>query len=279
MDEGLRVAITGANGFVGTNFRRFLSENKIGAASMTRKKMRTFRTEDVILVSDFGQKDLTARIRGCGALVHLVGTGVQTPDADYFSVNVALTRKVISLCKRAGIKKIVYISGLGARPDTTLGYFISKLSAERQIAGSGLDYTILRASYIVGGGDPLTKNLARQAKKGRVVIPGSGSYRLQPISVSDVSRILLKCVTSKRLSNKTLDLVGPHAVSFAEFAKRAVGAAKLKRVDLEKAYHDALNMPRSAAYGLDDLNILVGGFTGDHRRLERLCGFRLERAL
>jgi NADH dehydrogenase len=69
------------------------------------------------------------------------------------------------LCKRAKIKKIVYNSGLGVNKSTTFGYFISKLKAEQQIIKSGLDYAILRASYIIGKNDPLTKNLLKQAKK------------------------------------------------------------------------------------------------------------------
>lgn len=274
--ESLRVAVTGANGFVGTNLRRFLNEKRIRTISIARKNIRNLRFEDVIVVPDLDQRGLAEKLKGCDALVHLVGTGMQTHEVDYHSVNIRITQKTIDLCKDARIKKIVYISGLGVRDDTTFGYFISKLGAEKQITHSGLDYTILRASYIVGNGDPLTRNLKRQAKSGRIVIPGDGSYRLQPISVRDVSRVILECITSKRLSNRIVDLVGPRAVSFADFAGRFADGARLQKVDLQKAYYDALNRPKSAAYGLDDLNIMVGSFTGDHKKLERLCGFNLE---
>ncbi|KFI21054.1 epimerase, partial [Nitrosococcus oceani] len=120
---------------------------------------------------------------------------------------------------KAKIKKIIYISGLGVDKFATLGYFISKYKAEQEIIHSGLDYTILRASYMIGNDDPLSENLQRQVKNGEIVIPGSGNYRFQPIFIDDVSRIIIKSVTEKKFSKKIIDLVGPQIVSYNAFVK------------------------------------------------------------
>lgn len=276
--DNLKMAITGPNGFVGSNLRGFLNNKKIHLVSLSRKKYKPYKSEKIILFSDLEQRDLEKKLRGCNALVHLIGTGAQTYDADYISVNVELTKKILKLCKKAKIRKIIYISGLGVNNSTTFGYFISKLKAERQIINSGLDYTILRASYIIGKNDPLTKNLSKQAHRGSIVIPGSGKYRLQPISVNDVSRIIFDCITNKKLSNKIIDLVGPETISFEKFVKKFVKGKKVKiiKTDLEEAYFEALNNPKNAIYGLDDLNLLVGNFISSHKKLERLCGFELK---
>jgi NADH dehydrogenase len=276
--QKLRVAISGANGFVGTNLRQFLSHKNVSIISLTRKKCKSFKSEKSIIFSDLESKNLAKKLRGCNTLVHLIGTGVQTTSADYQLVNVEQTKKIISLCKKANIKKIVYISGLGVNKSTTFEYFISKLKAEQQIIRSGLDYTILRASYILGKNDPLTQNLLKQQKRRIIIIPGSGKYRMQPISASDVSRVILSCVTNKKLSNKTVDLVGPQTISFERFIRRFIKGKRIavKKIPLEQAYFDALNNPKNAIYGLDDLNILLGDFTSSHKRLEKLCGFRLQ---
>jgi NADH dehydrogenase len=276
--QQLRIAVSGPTGFIGTNLRRFLNTKKINVISLSRKKYQPYKFEKRIPFSDLEQKGLVKKLTGCDALVHLIGTGVQTFGYDYYSVNVELTKKILKLCKKANIRKIVYISGLGVNKSTTSGYFISKLQAEQQITRSGLDYTILRASYIIGKNDPLTKNLTKQAQHRSITIPGSGQYRLQPISVDDVSKIILECIINKKLSNKIIDLVGPKTISFEEFVARFSEGKKLKikKLDLEKAYFEALNHPKKAIYSLDDLNILVGNFTSNHKRLEKLCGFRLK---
>lgn len=271
-----QIAIAGANGFVGRNIREFLSHNKIAVTSLTRGKHRPLKYETNIRYSDLDQQSLIAKLENCDVLVHLIGKGAQSADATYEDVNVELTKKIVRLCKNAKIRKIIYISGLGVSKSTTFGYFISKLKAEQEIIESGLDYTILRASYIIGNNDPLTKNLNKQIKSGSIIIPGSGSYRLQPISVNDVAKVILASITNKQFSNKIVDLVGPQTITFERFVKKFVkNRAKIKKIDLECAYHTALNRPKNAIYGLDDLNILVGDFVGDHKKLERLCGFKL----
>lgn len=271
------IVISGATGFVGTNLRKFLADQNISFISLSRKKYKHLNSEKNLVFSSLDDVP-SSKLQGCDGLVHLIGTGAQTKDSDYDSINVKQTEKVISLCKKSGIKKIVYISGLGVDKSTTFGYFISKLKAEQLIVKSGLDYTILRASYIVGKNDPLTQNLTRQINCGTIFVPGSGSYRLQPISVDDVCKVIFTCITTKKLSNKTIDLVGPKTITFENFVRKFVKGKRIKiqKMSLEKAYFDALNNPKNAIYGLDDLNIMVGDFTSSHKKLEKLCGFNLK---
>jgi NADH dehydrogenase len=267
------IAITGSTGFVGTSLRKLLSHQNISVISIARKKHKSFQSEKNLVVSDL---DKISSLK-CDTLIHLIGAGTQVKDSDYDLVNVKQTQKAIELCKRSNIKKIVYISGLGINDITTFGYFISKLKAEKLIINSGLDYTIFRASYIVGTNDPLTQNLKRQTKHGVIVIPGSGSYRLQPILIDDVCQIILTAALDKKLSNKIIDLVGPKTISFANYVKKFnKGKVKTKKISLEKAYFDALNNPKTAIYGVDDLNIMIGDFTSSHKKLEKLCGIKLK---
>jgi NADH dehydrogenase len=272
--QNLPIAITGSTGFVGTNLRKFFAEKHTPIISLSRKKHHSFKSEKNIIFSDLGN---VSKIHS-NALVHLIGTGVQTASADYELVNVKQTQKAIDLCKRSHIKKIIYISGLGVNDTTTFGYFISKLKAEQLITKSGLDYTILRASYIVGKDDPLTQNLLRQIKQGTIQIPGSGSYRLQPIDVRDVCKIIHNCITNKKFSNQIVDLVGPKTITFENYVKKFIKGkkVKIKKISLEQAYFDALNNPKKIPYGIDDLNIMIGNFTSSHKRLEKLSGIKLQ---
>lgn len=266
------IAITGANGFVGRNVCKFLLENNIEVTSIVRTAKKTIG--NTMTSKDLSEDFLAQKIHGYDALLHFIGRGKQTADTDYEYVNVQLTRNAITLCKKAKIPKIIYISGLGVNKNTTLGYFISKYKAEQDIIHSGLDYTIFRPSYIIGRDDPLSVNLRKQMKSGTVIIPGSGNYRLQPIFVQDVANIMMKSLYEKRFSNKIIDLVGPQIVSYNRFVRDfcKVSKTRIKKVDFETVFHDALH--NKGSFGVYDLGIMVGDYIGDYRELARLTQIR-----
>ena len=271
MNSSRSVVITGANGFVGKNVGKFLSKNGFHVIGLVRKgNEKSINFARVISSETLSENNLVSKIKSSGALLHFVGQGRQTVDLDYEKVNVSLTKNVIKLCKKAKIKKIIYISGLGVDESTTLGYFISKYKAEQEIIHSGLDYTIFRASYIIGKDDPLSKNLHSQIKKGRVVIPGSGNYRFQPIFIGDVAKVMLKSIMDNSFSNKILDLAGPQTVSYNTFVKEFIGEKKIeiRKVDFESVYHDALH--NKSSFGIDDLSIMIGDYVGNHEKLASL---------
>jgi uncharacterized protein YbjT (DUF2867 family) len=270
-----KIAISGANGFVGKNVGKFLAKNGFDIIPLVRKgRKKAVDFGRAVISQDLTEDSLVDSLKGSAALLHFIGKGRQTADSDYDTVNVNLTRNAVALCKKTGIKKIIYLSGLGVDKKSTLGYFISKFKAEQEIVHSGLDYTIFRPSYIMGKNDPLSQILSRQMRKGSVIIAGSGRYRLQPILVLDVARVVMKSIHGKQFSKKTFDLVGPQTVTYGKFVRDLVGGkAQIRHVDFEKAYHDAL-CSGASQFGVDDLSILVGDYVGNHRKLARISGIK-----
>nr|AIF02159.1 NAD dependent epimerase/dehydratase family protein [uncultured marine thaumarchaeote KM3_154_A05]AIF17890.1 NAD dependent epimerase/dehydratase family protein [uncultured marine thaumarchaeote KM3_79_E03] len=271
-----RVTVTGANGFVGKNLRNFLYKNKINVLGVSRKNFRKHASEVKIISTNLLEPKLQTKLKNYDALVHLIGIGRQSPKSTFEEINLNLTKNVIKACKNAGIKKIIFISGLGVSKNNQSDYFVSKYKAEREIMKSGLDYTIFRASYIIGKTDYLTKALYKQMKKGIIVIPGSGKYRLQPIFVLDVAKIILEAVLEKKFSKKILDLAGPQKIRFEDFVKLFAKntSVKIQKISLESAYDEAKRNPRSV-YGLESLNILVGDYTSDGKQLKKLSNVKL----
>ena len=269
------ITITGANGFVAKNLRNFLSKNHIKVIAIARKTFQKHHTETVVYSKTLLEKGLQNKLRNCDALVHLIGIGKQSSKYN-FEDNIDLTKNMIKTCKKSGIKKIVYISGLGVTKNSRSDYFISKYKAEQEIINSGLDYTIFRPSYIVGKKDYLSKFILKQIKKGIVIIPGSGKYHLQPIFVEDVAKIILESIYEKKFSNKILDLVGPEIIKFEDFVKYFIKnkKTKIQKINLESIYHDALHNPKSI-YDLDSLNLLIGDYTGNLKQLQKTSNVKL----
>ena len=269
------ITITGANGFVAKNLRKFLSKNHIKVIAIARKTFQKHHTETAVYSKTLLEKGLQNKLRNCDALVHLIGIGKQSSKYN-FEDNIELTKNMIKTCKKSGIKKIIYISGLGVTKNSTSDYFISKYKAEQEIINSGLNYTIFRPSYIVGKKDYLSKFILKQIKKGIVIIPGSGKYRLQPIFVEDVAKIIVESIYEKKFSNKILDLVGPEIIKFEDFVRYFIKNKKtrIQKINLESIYHDALHNPKSI-YDLDSLNLLIGDYTGNLKQLQKTSNVKL----
>ena len=276
MANGIRIVVVGASGFVGKNLRKFLHELNLDVLAISRKNFRKHTSEVKITSTNLLEPKLQSKLKNYDALIHLIGIGRQTPKSTFEEINLNLTKDVIKICKNVGIKKIIFISGLGVSRSNKSDYFVSKYKAEREIINSGLDYTIFRASYIMGKTDYLTKALSKQMKKGTIVIPGSGKYRLQPIFVLDVAKIILEAILWKKFSKKIIDLVGPQKISFEDFVKLFTKntSVKIQKINLESAYDEAKRNTRSV-YGLESLNILVGDYTSDGKQLKKLSGIKL----
>ena len=264
------VAVTGANGFVGKNVRKFLYKNKVRVLGISRKNFGKYSTETKAQSKNLLEQRLQKKLKSYDALVHLIGIGIESSGSTFEEINVNLTKNTIKLCKKSGIKKIIYISGLGVSKNNTSNYFISKYKAEQEIINSGLDYTIFRASYIIGKTDHLTKSLSKQMKKGVIIIPGSGKYQLQPIFVEDVAKIILKSILEKKFSKKILDLVGPRKISFEDFVKlfSKNTKVKFKKINLKNAYDEG-------TYSSESLDLLIGDYTSDMTQLQKLASIKL----
>lgn len=271
MDKLPQIVITGASGFVAKNLRKYLSEKNVHLISISRKNFKSFKNETKIISENYEEKSLLPKIKNSDALVHLIGIGKQSTKIDYESINVQLTQKIVNLSKKAKIKKFVYTSGLGVSTDISIGYFISKFKAEQSIIDSKINYTIYRPSYIVGKDDLFTKYLKRSVKKNKIIIPGSGKYSIQPVSIDDVTKLIFQSIIDKKFENKTLDLVGPEIISFKKYIQLFLQKKKTKlfHIDIEDAYHLAM-VDSKFDYGVDDLNILVGNFVGNHKKLRNL---------
>jgi len=265
-----KVVVTGANGFVGKNIRKFLYKNKVNVLGISRKNFVKYSTETKAQSKNLLEQRLQKKLKNYDALVHLIGIGVESSGSTFEEINVNLTKNTIKLCKKSGIKKIIYISGLGVSKNNTSSYFASKYKAEQEIISSGLDYTIFRASYIIGKTDHLTKSLSKQMKKGVMIIPGSGKYQLQPIFVEDVAKIILKSILEKKFSKKILDLVGPRKISFEDFVKLFSKnmKVKFKKINLKNAYDEG-------TYSSESLDLLIGDYTSDMTQLQKLASIKL----
>ena len=280
MVKSLKIVVTGASGFIAKNLRKYLSEKNIELISISRNDFKNFKCETKIISENYEENDIIKKIQNSDALIHLVGIGKQSVYTDYDMINTNLTKHIVNLSNKAKIKKIIFLSGLGVSSNTSLGYFISKFNAEKQILDCGLNFTIFRPSYIIGKDDLFSKNLKKQMKSGEIMVPGSGTYSIQPIHVLDVVKVIFESVSQLEFNNKIIDLVGPDSVTYEKYVKlfSKGTTTKIRKINLEDAYHDAIINPKPL-FGIDDLNILIGNFNGNHKRLSKISKIKFQSVL
>ena len=277
MAKRIKVTVTGANGFVAKNLRKYLSKHNIDLISISRSNFKEYDNEVKIISKSYDEKIIINKIKNSDVLIHLVGIGKQSVNIDYEMINVEFTKHLVNLARKAKIKKIIYNSGLGVSSKTSVGYFISKYKAEKIIMSSGLNYTIFRPSYIVGKDDLFTKFLKKQIKLKIIEIPGSGNYSIQPISINDVVKVFLQSLDEIKFKNNIIDLVGPDYLTFEQYVKlfSKDTKTKIKKINLENAYYDAITNSKSN-FGVDDLNILIGDFKGNYNKLQKISQMKFE---
>ena len=116
---------------------------------------------------------------------------------------------------------------------------------------SGLAYTIVRPTVIFGTEDILINNIAWFVRRLPVFgIPGDGSYRVRPIYVEDMARLLADAVESQ--GNGVIDAVGPETYTFEELV-RLIARSAGRSVRL-------VHLPMTVAYLA---TLVTGWFVGD----------------
>ncbi len=184
------LAVTGGTGFVGGH----LIAAARAAGWRVRALTRGWRPpEDGIdwVEGALDRPDGLARLcEGADALAHVAGL-INAPDrAGFEAVNVGGTAATIDAARRAGVRRFVHISSLAAREPGLSDYGWSKAKAERVVAASGLDWTIVRPPALYGPGDRETFELFRMARRGLVALPPRGG-RFSLLHVEDLCRLVL----------------------------------------------------------------------------------------
>jgi uncharacterized protein YbjT (DUF2867 family) len=167
---------------------------------------------------------------GCDAVIHLVGIISEIGDQTFENVHVRATQNVLAEARRAGAKRWIQMSALGARPNARSRYHQTKWAAEEAVRASGLDWTIFRPSIIYGPGDGFVSLFARMSRWSPVLpVMGNGQNRFQPVAVENVARCFVGALTEPAGVGKTFDVCGPEQLTFDEVLDAILRATYRKR--------------------------------------------------
>ena len=196
----MRIAITGATGFVGAHLtNRLESEGHelVMIATGSRKG------DAGLVVTDLSDVDvLRESFSDCGVVAHCAGINLELGDQTYQRVHVEGTRNVVEAAKAAGVEKIVLMSFLRARPNCGSPYHESKWEAEEIVRNSGLDYTILKAGVVYGRGDHMLDHLSHALHTFPVFgLVGFKEKSIRPLAIEDLVHVMITHRTPAETTN------------------------------------------------------------------------------
>jgi uncharacterized protein YbjT (DUF2867 family) len=207
----MRVAITGGTGFVGSHLARRLRSEGI----------------DVVALSRSTPLDFT----GCDAVAHCAGINREIGEQTYQRVHIDGTRAVLDEARRAGVRKIVYLSFLRARPDCGSPYHESKFAAEEMVRASGLDFTVIKAGMIYGRGDHMLDHLSHALLTFPIFLTvGLVEKPVRPLAIDDMVEVLRAALIDGRMSRETVAITGAEEMMLSEAVRRVarvIGARPL----------------------------------------------------
>ncbi|HEY7462924.1 MAG TPA: NAD(P)H-binding protein [Candidatus Limnocylindria bacterium] len=215
---GLRVAITGANGYTG----RFVAERLVAEGhAIVNLTNHPDRPADapVAGTGPLAFEDPAALARGLAGVDVLVNTyWVRYPRGEVtFERAVENIGRLATAAARAGVRRIVHVS-IAKAGESELPYYRGKLAGEAAVRASGVPAAIVRPTILFGESDVLMNNIAWAMRHLPVFgVPGDGSYPIQPIHVRDHAELIASLVTSD--DTGTHDSQGPERYTFTELLR------------------------------------------------------------
>src|SRR5258707_1386813 len=220
----MKFAITGGTGFIGSHLaRRLVSEgHQVVLLARNRRNISVESAAMTFVSSDLSDPlVLTAALKGCDAVAHCAGINREIGAETYCKVHVEGTRNVISAAQQTGVRKIVLMSFLRARPNCGSAYHESKWAAEEIVRNSGLDYTIIKAGMVYGLGDHMLDHLSHALHTFPFfAMVGFKEKGIRPLAIEDLVDVLSASLTKNRLSRSTIAITGAEELYLSEAVRR-----------------------------------------------------------
>lgn len=222
----MKFAITGGTGFVGRNLARLLlaSGHEVVLISRGVNPGAGIASEPRVTGVPIGVGDeakLAEAFAGCDGVAHCAGINREIGQQTYQRVHVDGTQNVVNAARTAGVKKVLLLSFIRARPNCGSGYHESKFAAEEIVRNSGLDYTVFKSGIIYGRGDHMLDHLSHAFHTFPIFgLVGYADKPVRPAAVEEVAAALKAALVDGRLSRQTVAVVGPEELPLSEAVRR-----------------------------------------------------------
>jgi NADH dehydrogenase len=233
------ILVSGGTGFVGSAVTRELLRRGRQVAVFGRDAAKVERRFGSGVEARQGDVREPETLAAAMAGVETVVNAVQFPGSPienrrkgwtFEEIDLKGTRHQVDAARRAGVRRFVYLSGVGASRDAEQHWFRYKWEAEKYLQDSGLEWVVLRPTWVFGPED-VSLNRFLQFARFLPFVPmfGSGKQDMQPVFIDDVGRVGADCALRPEAANTTFEIGGPEVLSMNDVVRTALDVQSRRR--------------------------------------------------
>lgn len=223
-DQPRLALVTGASGYIGSRLVPALLERDWGVRVLTRSADKVAQrawAEDVEVVEGnaSSREDLERALADVEVAYYLLHS--MDGDGDFVERDRALARTFGAAASAAGVRRLVYLSGLHPQDAHLSKHLASRVEVGELLMDSGVPTAVLQAAVIVGSGSASFEMLRHLTHRLPVMVaPKWLDNRIQPIAIRDVLRYLVAAADLPSETNRTFDIGGPDILTYREMIER-----------------------------------------------------------
>jgi uncharacterized protein YbjT (DUF2867 family) len=219
------ILLTGATGTIGSALLRRLTGTGEPVRCLVRdpRRLGDHRVRVQIAMGDLADPpSFRHALRGVNTVVHLAAAIRDEPHASIEELNAVATLRLVRAAERAGARRFVFFSAMGARHHSRTRFFRAKALAHQAVEASSLETTVFSPSIVYTPGDPWLTLLERFAYLPAIPVSGSGRARYQPIWAEDVADCVVAALMASGPRKRSFELAGPETLSYDEIVRVAM---------------------------------------------------------
>ena len=215
------VTVFGGTGFVGRRVARHLRGSGATVRIASRHPRRAEGDSlEQIAANAHNERSVDAAVVGADGVVNAISLYVEHGRDTFHSVHVEAAARIARAARRAGTKRFVHLSGIGADAGSPSPYIRSRGEGEAAVQTTFPGAVIIRPAVMFAPDDAFLTTILRLLQS----LPaypmfGDGRTRLQPAYADDVAAAIAEVVRQSKKPYPIYELAGPRIYSYEELLR------------------------------------------------------------
>lgn len=225
--------VTGATGYIGGRLVPRLLDNGFAVRAMARNPDKLdgqdWRDRVEVVRGDLGEPEsLVAAFDGIDVVYYLVHS--MGSSKDFVAEEARSARNVVAAAQRAGVRRLVYLSGLHPSGKELSPHLRSRTAVGEILLDSGIETLVLQAGIVIGAGSASFEMMRHLTDRlPAMTTPKWVHNKIQPIAIDDALHYLTKAATAPVPSSRTWDIGGPDVLEYGDAMQIYAEVAGLRR--------------------------------------------------